>query len=287
MTHAGFVLMTVLAVISAASTQKQAHPDFAGDWVLDSSRSSSGGAPLGLAGRGGAPPVAAPAGGSAPMRAGGDVPEPTRIKDVKPIYPRDALFAKIGGTAILEAVIGKDGRVRSLRVVRSLPGLDEAALDAVSQWEYTPTKKDGALVEVLLTISVSFTTTAPSGPATRMFGERGAAGAPAFTIKQDAKTLKVTRTMPSGSASITYRLDGKASKNQLVATTANGDLTFAYMSRWDADTLVTRIRPPQGASERKETMALDGDTLVIRSFRIDSVSGAESIAQISVYTRRQ
>jgi TonB family protein len=287
MTCAGFVLMTLLAVMSAAPAQKQAHPDFSGDWILDSARSLSNGTPIGQAGRGAVPPTAVAAGTRGPIRAGGDVPEPAKTKDVKPIYPRDAIFAKIGGTVILEAVIGKDGRVRSLRVVRSLPGLDEAALDAVSQWEYTPTRKDGALVEVLLTIGVDFATTAPSGPAPRMFGDRGAAGAPAFTIKQDDKTLKVTRTMPSGSASITYRLDGKTSKNQLVATTANGDLTFVYVSKWDGDALVTRIHPPQGASERKETMALDGDALVIRSFRIDSVTGAESIVQTSVYTRRQ
>jgi TonB family protein len=280
------MLTTLLAVISVGPAQKPARPDFSGDWVLDLARSSSSGTPIGQIGRGTAPSAAAPAGTGEPIRPGADVPEPTKIKDVKPIYPRDAMFAKIGGIVILEAVIGKDGRVRSLRVVRSLPGLDEAAMDAVSQWEYTPTKKDGAPVEILLTISVSFATTAPSGPAPRLFGERGAAGAPAFTVKQDDKTLKLTRTMPSGSASITYRLDGKANKNQLVATTANGDMTFVYESHWDVDMLVTRIRPPQSASERKETMALDGTALVIRMFRIDAVTGAESLTQTSVYTRR-
>jgi TonB family protein len=285
MTRAGFVLMTLLAVIAAEPSQKPAHPDFTGDWVLDSARSSTIGTPIGYMGRSDAPPAAS-VGAIAPVRVGGDVREPTKTKDVKPIYPRDALFAKIGGSVILEAVIGKDGRVASLRVVRSLPGLDEAAIDAVSQWEYTPTLVIGVPVEVLLTISVTFTTTAPAGSATRMFGERGAAGAPAFTIKQDDKTLKVTRRMPSGSATLTYRLDGKESKNQLVATSANGDMTFVYVSRWDGDTLVTRILPPRKASERKETIARDGDALVIRSVRIDPATGVETITQTSVYTRR-
>jgi len=287
MNYAGFVVMTVLAAGSAAlSAQKPVHADFTGDWVLDAARSSTIGTPIGYIDRNSAPTAAASAGASAPVRAGGDVREPTKIKDVTPIYPRDALFAKIGGTVILEAVIGKDGRVRSLRIVRSLPGLDEAALDAVSQWEYAPTLVSSVPVDVLLTISVNFTTTAPGGPAPRMFGERGAAGAPAFTIKQDAKTLKITRTMPSGSATITYRLDSKESKNKLVATPADGDMTFVYVSRWDGDMLVTRILPPRGASDRKETIARDGETLVIRLARIDRAAGVETITQTSVYTRR-
>ena len=158
--------MTVLTAGSAATVaQKATPPKFTGDWVLDSTRSSTSETPSSVRGRGAPPPSPAASGASAPVRVGGNVPAPTKIKDVKPVYPRDAIFAKIGGTVVLEAVVGKDGRVASVRVIRSLPGLDEAATDAVAQWVYTPTLIGGVPVEVLMTVTVSFEMTSPgAGP---------------------------------------------------------------------------------------------------------------------------
>jgi TonB family protein len=58
---------------------------------------------------------------------------------------------------ILEAKIEADGGVSDARVMRSIPGLDEAALDAVRQWEFTPTEVDGVRVPVIMTVTVNFT----------------------------------------------------------------------------------------------------------------------------------
>ncbi len=55
---------------------------------------------------------------------------------------------------ILEALIGVDGRVADAKVLRSVPLLDQAALDAVRQWEYTPTLLNGAPVPVVMTVTV-------------------------------------------------------------------------------------------------------------------------------------
>ena len=64
----------------------------------------------------------------------------------------------------MEAVIGEDGRVRDTRVLRSIPLLDEAALGAVRQWEYTPTLLNGAPVPIIMTVTVQFTLPPPPPP---------------------------------------------------------------------------------------------------------------------------
>lgn len=94
---------------------------------------------------------------NAPLRVGGDIKEPTKIKDVKPVYPADALAAGVQGVVILEAVIAPSGYVSDARVLRSVPGLDQAAIDSVRQWEFTPTLRNGVPVSVIMTVTVNFT----------------------------------------------------------------------------------------------------------------------------------
>jgi TonB family protein len=74
-----------------------------------------------------------------------------------PIYPEDAKRAHITGKVILQATIGRDGRVHDLRVVSApWPSLAGAALWAVSRWQYQPYLVDGEPVEVDTTINVVF-----------------------------------------------------------------------------------------------------------------------------------
>jgi protein TonB len=75
---------------------------------------------------------------------------------VAPIYPPVALAAGREGTVILEAVIGEDGRVRDVRVMRAVPLLDQAAMDAVRQWRFTPTLLNGQPVPVIMSVTVGF-----------------------------------------------------------------------------------------------------------------------------------
>jgi TonB family protein len=93
----------------------------------------------------------------APVRVGGDVREPKKIRDVKPYYPPEAQAAGVQGIVIMEAVIDRDGYVRDARVLRSVPILDQAATDAVRQWQFTPTLLNGVPVEVIMTVTVNFT----------------------------------------------------------------------------------------------------------------------------------
>ena len=55
------------------------------------------------------------------------------------------------------ATIGPDGRVQDVRVLRSIPLLDAAAIEAVKQWQYTPTLLNGVPVPVIMTVTVNFT----------------------------------------------------------------------------------------------------------------------------------
>jgi TonB family protein len=90
------------------------------------------------------------------VRVGGAIRNPTKTKNVLPVYPAVAKAARIGGTVLVEATIGPDGKVADARVVRSVPLLDQAALDAVRQWEYAPTRVRGVAVPVIITVAINF-----------------------------------------------------------------------------------------------------------------------------------
>ena len=78
------------------------------------------------------------------------------INRVQPVYPPLARAAHIQGVVNLQAIIGRDGRIRELQVVNGHPLLVKAALDAVGQWAYQPTTLSGAPVDVITTIEVKF-----------------------------------------------------------------------------------------------------------------------------------
>jgi protein TonB len=91
-----------------------------------------------------------------PVPVGGMIREPRKIVDVAPVYPPHAVAARIEGVVILEATLDEQGNVDRLRVLRSVPLLNESALQAVRQWRYTPTLLNGTPVPVLMTITVRF-----------------------------------------------------------------------------------------------------------------------------------
>jgi len=93
----------------------------------------------------------------APVRVGGSVMEPRKIRDVKPVYPDVAQVAGVQGIVIVEVLIEVDGSVRDVKVLRSVPMLDQAAVDAVRQWRFTPTLLNGQPVPVVMTATVNFT----------------------------------------------------------------------------------------------------------------------------------
>ncbi|MBM3750488.1 MAG: energy transducer TonB [Acidimicrobiia bacterium] len=95
--------------------------------------------------------------GDPPLRIGGHIKEPRKIKDVRPVYPDIALSARVQGIVIIEAQIDQDGKVNNARVIRPVALLDQAALDAVLQWEFEPVLLNGQPVPVIMTVTVNFT----------------------------------------------------------------------------------------------------------------------------------
>ena len=95
---------------------------------------------------------------SGPIRVDGQrIKPPIRLVNVNPVYPEEARAARIEGVVILEITIGKDGSVASARVLRSIPELDQAAIDAVLQWVYEPTLLNGEPIDVKSIVTINFT----------------------------------------------------------------------------------------------------------------------------------
>jgi protein TonB len=92
-----------------------------------------------------------------PIRISDGIRAPRKLVDVPPMYPAVARQARVEGIVILEAIIDERGNVDRVRVLRSVPLLDEAAMRAVRSWRYTPTLLNGVPVPVLMTVSVHFT----------------------------------------------------------------------------------------------------------------------------------
>jgi TonB family protein len=95
--------------------------------------------------------------GPKPQRVGGMVTAASLVNHVIPVYPAALRIAGVLGTVKFEATIGKDGTLRDLKMVSSPdPGLTQAALDAVKNWQYKAATLNGEPVEVLTTIDANF-----------------------------------------------------------------------------------------------------------------------------------
>jgi TonB family protein len=91
------------------------------------------------------------------VRVGGAIRQPRKLKDVAAVYPAIARSARVQGVVIVEASIDAAGNVSDVRVLRSIPLLDQAAVDAVKQWQYEATLLNGVAVPVITTVTVNFT----------------------------------------------------------------------------------------------------------------------------------
>lgn len=103
------------------------------------------------------PPPPPPPARREPVRVGGQVKQPALLKRVEPIYPPIAVHAHLEGVVILEAIVDRNGMVEDLKVLRSAGGvLDNAAMAAVRQWQYSPVMLNGIPERFILTVVLSF-----------------------------------------------------------------------------------------------------------------------------------
>jgi TonB family protein len=91
------------------------------------------------------------------LRVGDEVKAPKKIKDVRPVYPPIARESNVTGVVIIETRIATDGSVEEAHVLKSIPLLDQAALDAVKEWQFEPTLMNGQPTPVIMTVTINFT----------------------------------------------------------------------------------------------------------------------------------
>ena len=99
----------------------------------------------------------APAAQGLPIRVGGQIAAPRRTKAVQPACPSAPIGS--GGVVIIEATLGVDGLIKDVKVLRSAPGrpdIDQSAMNAILQWEYTPTRLNNVPVPVIVTVTAVY-----------------------------------------------------------------------------------------------------------------------------------
>jgi protein TonB len=95
--------------------------------------------------------------GGGPYRPGAGITPPALLREVKPVYTEDGRRRGVEGEVVLEVVVRSDGTVGAVQVLRGLgSGLDHRATDAVRQWRFSPARRYGTPVDVLVEVAVEF-----------------------------------------------------------------------------------------------------------------------------------
>lgn len=106
------------------------------------------------------PPPSAPAAtkpvSSAPIRVGGKILPPRLVSSVLPIYPEIAQQARVTGTVVIDTTVDKNGNVSKMRVISGPELLRAAALSALRQWKYQPSRLDGEPISIQMIVSIQF-----------------------------------------------------------------------------------------------------------------------------------
>jgi protein TonB len=95
--------------------------------------------------------------GGGPYRPGSGVTPPTLLTEIKPDYTEAARRSGITGDVVLEIVVRSDGSVGAIKLLSGLgSGLDQRAIDAVRRWRFSPARRHGTPVDVLVEVAVEF-----------------------------------------------------------------------------------------------------------------------------------
>jgi TonB family protein len=95
--------------------------------------------------------------GGGPFRPGSGIDAPRLLQEVRADYTEDARVRGIAGDVVLEIVVRRDGTVGDIKILKGLPsGLNDRAVQAVRQWRFTPARRQGVPVDVIVEVSVEF-----------------------------------------------------------------------------------------------------------------------------------
>lgn len=98
---------------------------------------------------------------SARSTDGRHIKEPTKKKYVAPEWPANAARAGLNGVVVLEFVVGVDGKVQDVKVLKGYQSLASAASSAVRKWRYDPAQLDGKAVPFIRTVTINFQLPSP------------------------------------------------------------------------------------------------------------------------------
>jgi TonB family protein len=155
----------VVAPVVSAPASAQDQPGVLAEQPPSPSQGSGNGGGSGTGsgsgiGEGSGPGIGAGSGGGTgggPYRPGSGITAPALVHEVKPDYTEEARRRSLSGDVVLEIVVRSDGRVGTVRVLQGLgAGLDQRAVDAVRQWRFTPARRLGTPVDVLVEVAVEF-----------------------------------------------------------------------------------------------------------------------------------
>ena len=149
------------------------------------------------------------------------------VYKVQPSYPPLARQARVQGTVVLHALIGKDGTIADLSVISGHPMLIQAAMDAVKQWRYKPYLLNGEPVLVQTTINVNFELNGPASeglpnsPAANSSSSNSGGSSPPLEEESD---LKAYTTCNLGPEFQIVQVDGPVKDFAWPTTTKNGEV---------------------------------------------------------------
>jgi TonB family protein len=90
-------------------------------------------------------------------RPGSGIDPPSLVREVKPDYTEEARQRGVEGDVVMEIVVRRDGSVGDVRVMQGLGyGLDQRAVEAVRQWKFSPARRHGAAVDVMVEVAMEF-----------------------------------------------------------------------------------------------------------------------------------
>ena len=172
---------------------------------------------------------------SAPAETGADrvdVSGPVPRSTPPPVYPDFAREARIDGSVLVHVLVGKDGQVETIKLIKGITGLNEAAIDAVKKWTYTPAMQNGEPVAAWIAVPVVFQMGRPgiatSEKPTRDRLEDTSPKPPDRYSLADV-TIELSRTACFGSCPV-YRLilrgTGECTYTGSIDVERNGDIPF-------------------------------------------------------------
>ena len=209
---------------------------------------------LGLA----AAPMLVAAQGQMPVRVGGNVQAPERIRYVAPIYPEIAAEARVAGIVIVEAVVGADGTVTDAQVLKSIPLLDQAALDAVKQWRYATTTLNGVPVPVIMTVTVNFS-----------LADGASAGAAMPPVQSSGMTAMASDPPPSWNGKTAIRIGGNVTPPERIKYVPPVYPAEAQSARVEGIVVIEGLIDDEG--NVAQAKVLKGVALLLDSAALDAV----------------